>query len=309
VQESFKAGGHIKRYMDTWSFQELELCRQRLHPGMSADDVTKRFDRWGGSVRYVLEKLDEEDQKSLQNAIDSCTAASIDRLVGASSADAEASNRILHLRVRPETAYTETYMDWASPWVAEQIAYKLWRDERGALVTFLGAAAGLGELGSVRGHLWEGLCHARLAAGGSFRCRDLQSRGSDPVALELQPAHTRKAFDDWQSIQSCSTGTYCRPRQKNTAAVDAALQPDALFQITVGSKHSINCAGLAAALAGMHQQEVVKLYFVVPTDRFSQFAEQPIQQGPGVQQLRQRVRQYALEIPFGTAPTGAAAPT
>jgi hypothetical protein len=110
-------------------------------------------------------------------------------------------------------------------------------------------------------------------------------------------------FDDWQSIQRCSRGTYCRPRQKNNAAVDAALQPDVLFQITVGSKHPINCAGLAAAVAGMCQQEAIKLYFVVPPDRFSQFAMQSIQQGPGVEQLRQRVRQYALEIPFGTAPS------
>jgi hypothetical protein len=180
----------------------------------------------------------------------------------------------------------------------------LWRQEQAELQLFVSAAVGMGELGGVRGHLWEGLCHARLAAGGSFRCRDLQSPGSDLVALELPPARTRTVFDDWESIQSCSAGTYCRPRQKNNAAVDAALQPDMLFQITVGSKHPVNCAGLAAAVAGMSEQGCIKLYFVVPPDRFSQFVMQPIQQGHGVQRLRQRVQQYALEIPFSTVPSG-----
>jgi hypothetical protein len=296
-------------YMDVWTLPELQRCRAHTFSGLSAESVETRFDKWGGIPRYVLEKVDPRSQKLLEDAIGACSVSLIAQSLGASSVHAEVSNRILHLRVRANTEYSETYTDWASPWVAERVAYELWRQQQVDLQVFVSAAVGMGELGGVRGHLWEGLCHARLAAGGSFWCRDLQSPGSDPFAIELQPADTRKVFDDWSSIQSCSTVTYCRPRQKNKAAIDAASQPDALFQITVGSKHSINCAGLAAAVAGLHQQEAVKLYFVVPTDRFSQFAEQPIQQGPGVQQLRLCVRQYALEIPFVTAPTGAATRT
>lgn len=267
---------------------------------MPAVDMVQRFDRWGGSVRYVLEKLDREDQSSLQTAIDSCQTDSINKFVGGSSADAAVSNRILHLRVQPDSLCTKTHMTWASPWVAEQLAFKLWRDERAALASFVSAAAGMGELGGLRGHLWEGLCHARYAAGGGFSCRDLQSPEAPPFLLEVAAARSRIVFEDWQSEQmrTCQAGTYCRPRRRNVAAIDAAVQPDVLLQITVGQDHPVNCAGLARAVAGMQQQDAIKLYFVVPPDRFRSFPAQAIMQGKGVQLLRQRVKQFAVEIPF-----------
>jgi len=306
MQEAFKAAGHVMTFMDVWTLQEIQSCRALMYSHLLAEDVELRFDKWGGIPRYVLEKVDSRSQDLLEEAIGACSVHLIQQSLGASSAHAEVSDRILHLRVQAESEYGKTSTDWASPWVAERVAYELWRQQQADLQMFVCAAVGMGELGGVRGHLWEGLCHARLAAGGSFRCRDLQTPDSIPVALELQPALTRKVFDDWHSIQHCSTGTYCRPRQKNNAAVDAALRPDVLFQITVSKRHPINCAGLATAVSGMSQQGCIKLYFVVPSGVFSEFTEQPIKQGPGVQQLRQRVKQYALEIPYGTvqmAPT------
>lgn len=283
--------------MDIWNLCELQECRAHIHTQMPSADVTERFDKWGGSPRYVLQKLDLEDQAALQQAIDSCSVKLVQDSLGNSSAHEEVSNRVLHLRVKAD--FINTYTTWASPWVAEQIAYKLWRTERQQLQLFLNAGTGLSDLGGVRGNLWEGLCHARLAAGGTYCCRNLDHPDSDPFGKSFPRSTNAKVFDQWSSLQQCADDTYCRPRVKNKAAVDSALLPEALFQITVSGSHSINCAGLLDSLNGLRSSTaVVTLYFVVPPDRFPTFKKQTIAQGTGVAELRQNVRQCVLEMPF-----------
>jgi hypothetical protein len=288
--------------MDTWDLCEMQECRAHIHSQMPSADVTQRFDKWGGSPRYVLQKLDLEDQAALQQAIDSCSVKLVQDSLGNSSAHDEVSNRILHLRVKAD--FINTYVAWASPWVAEHIAYKLWRTERQQLLLFLNAGTRLSDLGGVRGNLWEGLCHARLAAGGTYRCRDLDYPEGGPVDKSFLQSTNALVFDQWSSLQQCAHGTYCRPRVKNKAAVDSALLPDALFQITVSGHHSINCAGLLDSFNGLDSSTtVVTLYFVVPPDRFPTFKRQSIAPGVGVADLRHNVKQCVLEMPFQLSDT------
>jgi hypothetical protein len=143
----------------------------------------------------VLQKLDLEDQAALQQAIDSCSVKLVQDSLGSSSAHDEVSNRVLLLRVKAD--FINTYIAWASPWVAEQIAYKLCRTERQQLLLFLNAGTGLSDLGGVRGNLWEGLCHARLAAGGTYRCRDLNHPEGEPVDKSFLQSISALVFDQW----------------------------------------------------------------------------------------------------------------
>jgi hypothetical protein len=118
-QEAFKPAGHIMRFMDTWSLQEIENCRQRLHSDQPADDVIVRFDKWGGTARYILAKLNAVDQHAMEAAIATCPVKAMDDSLGAASAHV-VNNRLIHMRVKPGTGFTETFIDWASPWVAER---------------------------------------------------------------------------------------------------------------------------------------------------------------------------------------------
>jgi hypothetical protein len=113
LQETFKQGGYIKRYMDTWDLCELQECRAQIHGQMPSADVTERFGKWGGSPRYVLQKLDLGDQAALQKAIDSCFVKLVQDSLGNSSAHDEVSNRVLHLRVKAD--FINTNIAWASP--------------------------------------------------------------------------------------------------------------------------------------------------------------------------------------------------
>jgi hypothetical protein len=164
-----------------------------------------------------------------------------------------------------------------------------------AVDTFLNAGTRLSDLGGVRGNLWEGLCHARFEAGGTYRCRDLDDPEGESVDKSFSQSTNALVFDQWSSLQQCSHGTHCRPRVKNKAAVDSALLPDALFQITVSGHHSINALGFWTRT--LHSSTtVVTLYFVVPPDRFPTFKKQSVAQGVGVGDLRRNVRQCVLEM-------------
>jgi hypothetical protein len=298
MQETFKEDSYIIRYMDTWTLGELQQCRSLLHKAMLSQSVTERYDKWGGSPRYVLKKLDAQQQTTFQQAIDECTVEQVQRALGGISAHADVSNRILHLRVKPD--YITTYIAWASPLAAERVAYKLWTDYRAQLVVFLSASAGLGDVGGVRGNLWEGYCHARLAAGGWFRCRAL-THIDDCSELVIPSSSSRHIFDEWKALHKFPDGTYCRPRSKGNAAIDAALLPAMLFQMTSSHQHGINCAGLKTAFEALTPQapgHQVAYYFIVPPDRFGNFTSAGVDQGTGVAQLRQAVRLYVLEMPF-----------
>ena len=250
--------------------------------------------RWGGIPRYVLQKTSGVDQKVLTEAIATSKLADVRDSMGGTYAPGSVSNRILHLRVEPD--FVETHMQMASPWVAEQVAFHLWKEERDHLKQFVSAAADSSELGGVRGNLWEGMCHGRLAAGGVFKTRDLSAPSSSIEDLHLSPSKDKIVFDDWSAVSKAEEGTYCRPRVSNNPAIDSVRQPAQLYQITVAAKHGINCAGLKRAVENMKHSSGVVLYFVVPPDRFVDFKEQKIQQGVGVAELRQAVKQFALEI-------------
>ena len=164
-------------YMPIWSLEELVECKIAMYPEMSDAELRSRFDRWGGIPRFVLEKLDEANQGLLAQAIASATLPVIMESVGHISAHPEVSHRILHLHV--EADFVTTTVRWASTWVAEEVAMRLFQYETNQVIAFLSGAAVSKDLGGIRGILWEGHCHRVLAAGGKF---------ASP------PGHSKQAF-------------------------------------------------------------------------------------------------------------------
>lgn len=113
--------------------------------------------RWGGSPRYVLQKVERDSQNNLERAIGAAHVNGIQDAMGMQEFPPHAREDILHMRVGPDFIETSTTM--ASPYVSERVAYKLWRTEKEALRTFLGVVrSGKGHLCSVRANLWEGFC-------------------------------------------------------------------------------------------------------------------------------------------------------
>ena len=299
MQEVIKRDNFTFLYMPVWSLEELETCRIALYSDMPVADFRSRFDHWGGIPRFVLAKLDVANQGLLVQAIASATLAIIIESVGRAFAHPEVSHRILHLHV--EADFVTTTVRWASLWVAEEVAMRLFEYEKNNLIMFLSAAAVDKDLAGLRGVLWEGYCHRVLATGGNFNCRQLGTR-TMPVdgtaqVMTIERSSDRHIFDSWPEVSNLSHTIYSRPRIKNLPAVDSVMQPNKLFQITVSSSHPVNCKGLREALSGMQDDERhVSLFFVVPSDIFQNFRAQDITRGEGVVALRNDVQQFVLEV-------------
>ena len=299
VQDPIKWKGFDFLYMPVWSLEELEKCRIAMYPDMAVAEFRSRFDHWGGIPRFVLAQLSDANQRLLVQAIASATLSDIVACVGHTFAHPDVSHRILHLHV--EADFVTTSVRWASLWVAEEVAMRLFENEKNNLITFLSTSAVERDLAGLRGVLWEAYCHRRLAAGGNFNCRNLVTTAM-PVdgaaeVIAIEPSSDCHIFESWPEVRNLPLNVYIRPRIKNLSAVDSVMQPDKLCQITVSLSHTINCKGLLQALSGM-QADIcqVSLFFVVPTDKFQSFKAQNIARGAGVDALRNDVQQFVLEV-------------
>lgn len=254
--------------------------------------------RWGGIPRYVLEKLEKADQDLLDADIGKTNLTKLIAAAGAPDSHQSASHKLLHMRV--DSDFLTRWMEMASPYVSEKVAYKLWEKEKEALQRFLNVSAGEKGPEAFRGNLWEGFCHRKLAEGGAFRIRDLSASSSRVQEVKLGRSTTH-IFDDWKEVESLPDGQYFRPRSKSMGSVDSGMQPNILFQITVSDDHDLKCLPLQKAFDSMKskkQSGSVNVFFVNPPDTFHRMKATKIGQGPGVGNLRVAVKQYALEVPF-----------
>ena len=166
MQEILKVAGSEDYYMSTWSLDELEECRRRLYPDMKASDVRERYERWGGLPRYVLERLTPSAQSKLPASIGRSSVPLVKEAVFGCSSESSVSDLLLHMVA--DADFQDAGVEWASPWVCERFIEKALKVERESLISFVRVSRGP-ELGVLRGRLWEGLCHGRLAQGGTFR--------------------------------------------------------------------------------------------------------------------------------------------
>jgi hypothetical protein len=129
AQKTFEEDGYIKRYMDTWSLEELQQCRSLVYPDMLPESVDERYETWGGSQRYVLSKLDAVDQAGFEHAVTACSIEMVQRANGGVLAHADLDDRLFHLRV--ESDCISTHIAWASNQACDGVADNLdWPDQR-----------------------------------------------------------------------------------------------------------------------------------------------------------------------------------
>jgi hypothetical protein len=157
-------------------------------PEVAACDVRSRCERWGGLPRCVLEKTSDEDQRALPRAVGKPSVRLVREAAFGPSPNPRVSDLLLHTVVANDFATTST--EWASAWVFEKVFAKVLLEEREGLLSFVRVARGpeLGELGALRGRLWEGLCRRALAQGGTFAVRRLYPvEGKDERGVTTAP--------------------------------------------------------------------------------------------------------------------------
>jgi hypothetical protein len=283
--------------MEPWTLEELEECRNGVYPTVrTAENVRQLWTKYGGVPRYVLGHRTADPEDLVREAIARSSVVLVSQTLLGESPQPHVSDVLLHLW-KGETGGLR--LDWASPWVAEQVADRAWRLEKQRLLEFLAVSSELPVLGTLRGNLWEGLCHSRIAKGGRFRVRDLAASADSQVEeLTLAPCPSTVMFDSLGQVTTAEAGTYCRPRSRRFPAVDSLKQPNMIFQITVAQKHPINRSGLEQAV-GCLRSQTVDLFFVVPESNFLAFQKQRLvgETSMGMEMSRV-IHQYALEMTY-----------
>jgi hypothetical protein len=302
-KDTLKAPASTIRYMPVWSWAEIEACHSCLYaadPERPLPEVRAAFEHWGGVPRYVLEKLrDEAAQQSLQEALDAADVGAIRKAIGQIDAAPEASHRILHIVT--QRPYVSKSIAFGSAYIRNRLAELLFSEQRQAITDFLVGSASSPQLAGVRGDLFEAFAHRVLSGGGAFPVRSLDDGAESTLQLS-SCAGTHPVRSPSDLAQCPSSLHYCQPTVRNFPAVDSAILPRSLFQMTVSPSHPVKHAALTRVLDSMPDARCYDLYFVVPDDVYPQFvAVQPFVRSDdettavaALDARVQRVKQWAL---------------
>ena len=254
----------------------------------------------GGIPRYVLQQTDAGHQALLQQALEDCSLDQLTCSMTNMSGAFKISHRLLHLTVAE--GYLMGHVVLASDWVEQELLSRYCQFRQHEVHDFLAASGGDSTIAGFRGKLWERHAHIVLQRGGRFLCWDLQTQG-DAFQIDIDPCTSSVGLWDLADISTeLSIGVYGFGKNQTLPAVDAIIQPDRLFQITVSGDHQVNPRGLATAVGEMQAaQEQVKLYFVVPPDVFQGYTKQTLKRIRGdleAANVARAVKQFVLRLDF-----------
>jgi hypothetical protein len=302
-------------YMPVWSLEELQNARALCHFQVTETDVLMKFERFGGSARFVLASQATETLLiNLDSAIASSDIRKLWTYSGELASPDDITHMAIHVIVDEREKYIWTHVEYASAYVLSQVQARLDQrdlEDAARFVLFRTDAFDAAR----RGYIFEVLAHRFFARGGPAVLRRLSAGGTDeeragqtitvparqPHVFSQLRAHAGPYSPRWDS------DAYNRPLSKSFSAVDAIVFPDTLLQMTVGSSHPVKMAGVATvvdaleAAAGNSQREY-KLVFVVPSAHQGDFKEQPYMTEANVvasrlpPQIKNRVAQYVMGL-------------
>jgi hypothetical protein len=292
--------------MPIWSHEEIERCRSLVFTNLSAAEVKALYVKWGGIPRHVLENaLDAAQQEKLDDAIKAVDLELLVKAVGNPEASDSAAHRLIHLNVE-ENFLTRHYL-FASDYVADQVYLQLYQKKREQLIQFLAVSQGVGDVGVLRGILFERHAHTVIQNGGSFQVRQLVRNGPDIACPNIQiPKCLLHLFDndgEMTEQQVADRWVYERPKINNSESVDSFIRKGPfLFQMTGARYHPCKQVGLHKVLNLLASPLDAKLFFVVPQDLFENFIYQKYEGSDG-KKLDQpsyvnvkRLQQFVLAI-------------
>ena len=293
-----KSEGTTFRFMPVFSLDEMLKCRHvSFSETVGVETVHALFARWGGVVRFVLQKASDSTQQALlESALESVNLKMVQEAIGSLDAADDVCHRLIHVDVTDLHSLMHKRAQIASMYVAERVIDHLVRTECDALLSFLRASAGEPITGGLRGNLFEAYAHRIIRCGGNFSVRTLDA--SKLIAEWTIPACDAYRFASLKQageLQLAHSRAYLQPLVTNLAAVDSvavlppppsqrastvAAAPVCLpsviyFQMTmVGDNPVLADAFKTTVQALPSPDKAIPLVFVVPHDRFDSFKAQ-----------------------------------
>jgi hypothetical protein len=277
-----------------------------VFPGVPETEARRRFDRWGGVPRYVLQLAgDARSDGDLDLALESADPVVWMRSIARASLKGDMPHRVFHL-LPAAPDYRLFTVACASPYVAVQLVDAAVQH----LLAFLETSRHSGLWAAARGMLFEQWAHGRLCAGVTVRARRLGGGDAAPderwhlpplAAAVPAPASLPDALGALQP------GQYAQPRRHDEPALDAAaccaVRPGGgtevlLLQMTVTGDHPLRYDAVERALAAARPRDA-RVVFVVPPDLYDAFAPQRYVNRDGtLHKTPVAAAQWVLELPL-----------
>lgn len=201
-----------------------------------------------------------------------------------SGVECEVSHRVLHFRA--DDKFGQEGFVFASEYVAQRVYEKRCRNFVSRVEQLLAASAGQPSLAALRGKSFEQHAHSVLSQGGEFQAQRLIEGHKGSVAGALRdnfasisgrvhlPRRKIVAFNEDGEVSNYNNVMNMQPVSSNFMSVDAMAKPNELFQMTVALVHPCKQEELRKALNMLGNPVQPRLYFVAPTDVFSEFKYQ-----------------------------------
>ena len=278
-------------YMPTWSWAEISHVVKKAERDEAI--AQQMFDMFGGVPRYVFIATEMCRTQFKQMLDDLCAqVTTTDFLLSVGQESTKDSHRLLHLIVHDEN-YTEAKLDFASKYVQKKVFETLTKRRKDNVLRFLEASAENTSLAILRGRMFESHCHELLSQQATLKARKLvKKHATQPASyIEKFTGREKTYFKSNAELGDPDNSLrYMVPSARNYASVDAIIPGcSQAFQMTVSTSHPVNAKGIISVMDSCHF-ESLKLFFVVPSDIFPNFYEQPYK---GNIENRQ-IEQYAL---------------
>ena len=215
----------------------------------------------------------EKHFEALQNAIQLCNAESL-YVTGTG----KESHKVFHYTLKKNSDHNPSYiLEFASTYVTDQVYKRINEGMESKLMRFLKSSKDYHLLAIVRGHFFERKAHEILQGGGPFTIRKL-AKGHDAdkyeEEIELDPKN-EVYFDDLSNEDHKRSDMYLQPNSETLKSVDSIAPPNAAFQITASTSHSINTNELHKVVKFHNPRGdmAFRLYIAVPPDKFGSYTK------------------------------------
>lgn len=299
-------------YVPPWNLQELNFCRERFYPSLSYDELVRRFCEFGGVPRFVFTAEQSDVSSTIAGAFGKANFRKhVELPITMEQSDYDNySHRLLHMI--PCENYSNYYLKFASESIGSRIFHEYFAECRNDLFKFLVESEGVMEASGYRGYLFEMLAHQKLSAGGEFSVKNLQTK--EISLVELPPSEVI-IFSKASELNPIDDTKYYRPQVKNYESLDS-FRANWLFQMGVGPTHPVKIHGIRKFLTArglfangkITSASPMRLYFVVPPNRFESYSVQkfvsknvsaePEESSGNISNWTLSIEQYAIKIEF-----------
>jgi hypothetical protein len=284
---------NIRLIMSQWDYDDLDALRTQCFPSVSLDVFRRRFVKFGGNPRSVLEMaVDCDYEEKLGATIESLDIAQAMREIGNTRASVTAdSSLVFYFQPRSLPKFTskpQPFLQsgqwmWCSRWCLQKATDVLLELEMQQVKSFLRTARG-GGCGALWGSIFESMVHrmvSTVGCTGNIRCLEKSSKRKRDVSYEFQLGPLRRQV--FEKLDDISMDAYNIPLAHNFAAVDAFIPSKGLLlQMTVSQKHATKLAMIEKLKQSRKfdkylrdSGEAAKLVFVVDTAIYDEFTLQP----------------------------------